>query len=162
MGRKRSYPTAFRQQMVALVRSGRSANDLAKEFEPTAQMISAWVRQADRDEGRRDDGLTSGERVELQKLRKENKRLRQERDPCKTCAVVILYGSRGLIRTGDRCDTPQIFRYIKAHQAIYPITVLLRLVNAVQGWGSGPLLDRLAIVLTMPCVKASLLPLSAS
>ena len=50
--------TAFRQQMVALVRSGRSANDLAKEFEPTAQTISAWVRQADRDEGRRDDGLT--------------------------------------------------------------------------------------------------------
>ena len=32
MGRKRSYPAAFRQQMVALVRPGRSANDLAKEF----------------------------------------------------------------------------------------------------------------------------------
>ena len=59
MGRKRSYPAAFRQQMVALVRSGRSANDLAKEFDLTAQTISAWVRQADRDEGRRDDGLTS-------------------------------------------------------------------------------------------------------
>ena len=71
MGRKRSYPTAFRQQMVALVRSGRSANDLAKEFEPTAQTISAWVRQADRDEGRREDGLTSRERSELQRLRKE-------------------------------------------------------------------------------------------
>ncbi len=80
MGRKRSYPAAFRQQMVALVRSGRSANDLAKEFEPTAQTISAWVRQADRDEGRREDGLTSRERVELQRLRKENKRLRQERE----------------------------------------------------------------------------------
>ena len=80
MGRKRSYPTAFRQQMVDLVRSGRSANDLAKEFEPTAQTISAWVRQADRDEGRRDDGLTSREREELQRLRKENKRLRQERE----------------------------------------------------------------------------------
>lgn len=37
MRRKRSYPAAFRQQMVNLVRSGRSANDLAKEFEPTAQ-----------------------------------------------------------------------------------------------------------------------------
>lgn len=78
MGRKRSYPAAFRQQMVNLVRSGRSANDLAKEFEPTAQTVSAWVRQADRDEGRRDDGLTSRERVELQ--RRENKRLRQERE----------------------------------------------------------------------------------
>ncbi len=38
----------------------------------------------------------------------------------------------------------------------------MRLVNAVQGWGSGRLLDRLPIVLTMPCVKASLPPLSAS
>ena len=45
MGRKRSYPAAFRQQMVALVRSGRSANDLAKEFEPTAQTISAIPSQ---------------------------------------------------------------------------------------------------------------------
>ncbi len=80
MGRKRSYPAAFRQQMVALVRSGRNANDLAKEFEPTAQTINAWVRQADRDEGRREDGLTSRDRVELQRLRKENKRLRQERE----------------------------------------------------------------------------------
>ena len=56
---KDHMPAAFRQQMVALVRSGRSANDLGKEFEPTAQTISAWVRQADRDEGRREDGLTS-------------------------------------------------------------------------------------------------------
>ena len=55
MGRKRSYPAAFRQQMVALVRSGRNANDLAKEFEPTAQTINAWVRQ-DR-EGRFHSGL---------------------------------------------------------------------------------------------------------
>ena len=40
MGRKRSYPAAFRQQMVALVRWGRSANDLAKAFAPTGQTIS--------------------------------------------------------------------------------------------------------------------------
>ncbi len=61
---EKDHIAAFRQQMVALVRSGRSANDLAKEFEPTAQTISAWVRQADRDEGRREDG-SSRERVEL-------------------------------------------------------------------------------------------------
>ena len=45
MGRKRSYPAAFRQQMVALVRSGRSANDLGKEFEPTAQTIRYAQRE---------------------------------------------------------------------------------------------------------------------
>ena len=72
MGRKRSYPTAFRQQMVALVRSGRSANSLAKEFEPAAQTISAWVRQADRDEGRRDDGLKEVKRRVEKQLEASN------------------------------------------------------------------------------------------
>jgi transposase len=66
--------------MVELVRSGRSPVDLAKEFEPTVQTINAWVRQADRDEGRREDGLTSSDREELQRLRRENKQLRQERE----------------------------------------------------------------------------------
>jgi len=80
MGTKKFYPAAFRQQMVELARSGRSANDLAKEFEPTAQTINAWVRQGDRDEGRREDGMTNHERSELQRLRKENKQLRQERE----------------------------------------------------------------------------------
>ena len=55
--------------LLRFIRSGRSANDLAKAFEPTAQTISAWVRQTDRDEGRRTDGLTSRERAELQRLR---------------------------------------------------------------------------------------------
>ena len=42
---------------------------------------------------------------------------------------MVLYGSRGLVRSGDRCDTPQIFRYIKAHQAIYPITMLCQMLG---------------------------------
>jgi transposase len=80
MGTRKLYPSAFRQQMVELVRSGRSANDLAKEFEPTAQTINSWVRQADRDEGRRDDGMTSKDEEELRRLRREVKQLRQERE----------------------------------------------------------------------------------
>ena len=74
------YPSAFRQQMVELVRAGRSPEQLALEFEPTAQSIRNWVRQADRDEGRRSDGLTSSEREELRRLRRENRQIRQERD----------------------------------------------------------------------------------
>ncbi len=81
MPRYRSpYPREFREQLVALVRSGRSPVELAKEFEPTVQCIRNWVAQADRDEGRRADGLTSQERDELRRLRKENKRLKVERD----------------------------------------------------------------------------------
>ena len=53
---------------------------LSREFEPTAQAIWNWVRQADRDEGRRQDGPTSAEGEELTRLRRENPQLRQERD----------------------------------------------------------------------------------
>ncbi len=74
------YPPEFRQQMVELVRVGRSPDELALEFEPTGQTIRNWVAQADRDDGRRADGLTSSERDELKRLRRENKRLKLERE----------------------------------------------------------------------------------
>ncbi len=74
------YPPEFRQQMIELVQVGRTPESLSREFEPTAQTIHNWVRQADLDEGRRDDGATSAEREELRRLRRDNKRLRQERE----------------------------------------------------------------------------------
>lgn len=74
------YAPEFRRQMVELVRSGRSPESLSREFEPSAQSIVNWVRQADRDEGRRSDGSTTAERQELTRLRRENKRLRMERE----------------------------------------------------------------------------------
>lgn len=64
--------------MVQLVRAGRSPEELSREFEPSAQSISNWVAQADRDEGKRKDGLTSAEREELRQLRKENRQLKLE------------------------------------------------------------------------------------
>ena len=81
MPRYRSaYPPEFRRQMVELVRSGRTPEELSREFEPTAQSIATWVKQAERDAGRRSDGASSVEREELVRLRRENHRLRQERD----------------------------------------------------------------------------------
>ena len=74
------YPPEFRRQLVELVRAGRSPEELAREFEPSAQTIRNWVQQADRDEGRRDDGLTTAERAELRRLRRENRQLRMERE----------------------------------------------------------------------------------
>ena len=74
------YPSEFRHQLVELVRSGRAIRELAREFECSDQTIRNWVRQADLDEGRRDDGLTSAEREELRRLRRENRRLREERE----------------------------------------------------------------------------------
>jgi transposase len=81
MGRTRPpYPPEFRQHMVELVRAGRTPGELGREFEPSAQAIRNWVLQADRDEGRRQDGLSSKEAEELGRLRRENRRLREERE----------------------------------------------------------------------------------
>lgn len=74
------YPKEFRQQIVALAQNGRSPKDLAEEFEPSEATIRHWLKQADLDDGVRDDGLTTKERRELRRLRKENRRLQQERD----------------------------------------------------------------------------------
>jgi transposase len=74
------YTPEFRQRIIELVRAGRSPEELAKEFEPTAQSIRNWVAQAERDTGQRADGLSSSERDELSRLRRENRQLRQERE----------------------------------------------------------------------------------
>jgi transposase len=84
---RRPYPLEYRERMMELVRSGRSPESLAKEFEPTAQCIRNWIRQADRDAGRRQDGLTTAERAELQRLRRENATLREEREILKKAAA---------------------------------------------------------------------------
>ena len=74
------YTPEFRRQMVELVRAGRRPAELSKEFGPTPWSICLWVKQADRDAGRGDGGLTSGEREELRQLRRDNKRLKLERE----------------------------------------------------------------------------------
>ena len=74
------YAPEYRRRMIELVRAGRSPDELAKEFEPTAQSIRNWVAQAERDAGRRLDGLTSEERQQLSRLRRENRMLREERE----------------------------------------------------------------------------------
>ena len=74
------YPPEFRQQIIELVRAGRSPAELAKEFEPSYETIRGWVKQANLDEGLRNDGLTSGEKEELSRLRRENRRLKIERE----------------------------------------------------------------------------------
>ena len=82
-----AYPVEFRERLVELVRSGRSPEELSKEFEPSAQTIRNWVAQADRDAGTRSDGLTTAEREELRRLRRENKKLKVEREILKKAAL---------------------------------------------------------------------------
>ena len=74
------YPSEFRSQVVGLVRAGRSIASLVKEFNLTDTTIRNWLRQTDLDAGKRTDGLTTEEKQELTRLRRENARLREERD----------------------------------------------------------------------------------
>ena len=73
------YPPELRRRMVELVRSGRSPESLAEEYEPSGESIRNGARQAERDEGKRHDGLTSEEKVELGRLRRKNRTLLTER-----------------------------------------------------------------------------------
>lgn len=74
------YPKAYRQQILELAQAGRSAEELSKEFEPSAQCIRNWLKQDEVDRGQRQDGLTSEEKAELVRLRRENKQLKLERE----------------------------------------------------------------------------------
>ena len=82
-----AYAPEYRRQMVELVRAGRTPGELAREFEYSVSAIRNWVRQAGRDEGRREDGLTTAELEELRRLRRENRQLREEREILKKAAA---------------------------------------------------------------------------
>jgi len=74
------YAAEYRRRIIELARAGRSINERAREFEPSANAIREWVKQAALDEGLRSDGLTTTEREELTRLRRENRMLREERE----------------------------------------------------------------------------------
>jgi len=71
-----AYPPEFREQIVDLYRAGRSTTELAREFEPTEPTIRAWIEQAHTSPIL----VAEAERDELKRLRKEVRRLQQERD----------------------------------------------------------------------------------
>ena len=96
------YPPEFRQQIIQLVKAGRTPEELSREFEPTAQTIHSWVKQADVDAGVRSDGLTSSEREELRKLRRENRQLKVEREILKKAAAWFASESVSTHKRGTR------------------------------------------------------------
>jgi transposase len=116
------YAAEFRRRMVELVRSGRDPEDLAlaREFEPTAQSIRNWVAQSERDEGVREDGLTTVEREELRRLRRENRQLREEREILK---------SSGLVRSGERVVWKEAFGFVGTNQAMHGVRTMCRLLG---------------------------------
>jgi transposase len=91
---RRSFSKEFKKDAVDLVRSsGKTVAEVARDLDLTESALREWVRQADVDEGRR-DGLTTGEREELARLRKENRVLREERDILKRAAAFFARETR--------------------------------------------------------------------
>jgi transposase len=74
------YPAEYRRRIIELARAGRSLNELAREFEPSANAIRYWLKEAGLNEGLRCDGLTIDERTELNRQRRENWGLRDKRE----------------------------------------------------------------------------------
>lgn len=99
---KPPYAAEFRQQIVELARLGRTPAELAREFGVSAQTVTNWVAQAAIDAGQPlpgKDGLSSAERGELMRLRRENRRLQQERD-------ILAKATAWFAAKGDKTFTP--------------------------------------------------------
>jgi transposase-like protein len=76
---KPPYPVEYRQRILDLARQGRTAWDLAREFEPTATTIRSWIRRAGIDSGEL-EGVTTDEKAELVRLRREVAVLKEEKE----------------------------------------------------------------------------------
>ncbi|WP_329082432.1 transposase [Streptosporangium sp. NBC_01469] len=91
---RRSFTPEFKAEIVELCRRGdRSVGQVAKDFDLTETAVRQWVHQAEVDAGDR-DGLTSSERQELQALRRENQRLRQDVDVLKRATAFFVRETR--------------------------------------------------------------------
>jgi transposase len=84
---RRSFTPEFKAHTVELVRtSGKSVGEVCRDLDLTETAVRRWLAQADIDEGRR-DGLTTNERDELSRLRRENRVLREEREILRKAAA---------------------------------------------------------------------------
>ncbi len=91
---RRSFSKEFKRDAVALVRSsGRTIAEVARDLDLTESALREWARQADIDGGRR-EGLTTAEREELARLRKEVRVLREERDILKRATAFFARETR--------------------------------------------------------------------
>jgi transposase-like protein len=114
------YLAEYRRRIIEMVRAGRSVNELAREFEPSANAIRYWLKQAGLDEGLRSDGLTTDERTELNRLRRENRVLREERK--------ILAKAAAWFATETGTVPSRRFQFVSANQAIYGVATMCRVL----------------------------------
>lgn len=96
------YADAFREQMIELAQAGRTPAELSREFGCSAQTISNWVAQTALDKGKLvpgKEGMSSAEREELARLRRENRQLKMERD-------ILAKATAWFAAQGEKTSTP--------------------------------------------------------
>jgi transposase-like protein len=116
-----AYPPEFRREAVQMLRAGRTPRELAQSLGVSEQTLRNWRRQDQADRRERTDVPTSAELEELRALRRENARLKQERDPLKT--------SRGLLRSRRERAPVTAYRLISAEKARTPVSVACQLLG---------------------------------
>ena len=85
---RRFFPPEDKAEVVELICStGKTVGQVARELDLTETAVRQWVRQAELDAGRRTDGLTTAEREELGRLRREVRELREAREILRRAAV---------------------------------------------------------------------------
>jgi transposase len=85
---RRRFTDEFKQQAVRVVRDeGKSVTAVARELDLVPSALGAWVKQAQADRSKGRTGLTTAEREELARLRKENRILQEEREILKKAAA---------------------------------------------------------------------------
>jgi transposase len=91
---RRAFGAEYKADVVKLCRSGeRTIPEVARDLDLTESSVRRWVEQIELDEGRR-QGLTSDERAELARLRRENRVLREERDILKRATAFFAAETR--------------------------------------------------------------------
>jgi transposase len=118
------YPPEFKRGAVRLYRSsGKSIPKIAEKLGRASESLRRWIRQHEVDAGER-EGLTTKEREELSRLRRENRILKQEKE-------VLERGTKksgGLLCQGGR-DSVNLFRFIDAERACLPVAPLCRMLG---------------------------------
>ena len=92
---RRSFTAEFKAEIVELCQRGdRTVGQVAKDFDLTETAVREWLKQAERDAGAGDGGLTSSEKDELAQLRRENRRLREDVEILKRATAFFVKETR--------------------------------------------------------------------
>ena len=118
---RRQFSEEFRIGAVRLVLDeGKTVGAVARELDLTPSALAQWVRQARADRTKGKTGLTTEERAELARLRKDNRELRMERDVLTKAAAFFAK------------DHPVKFAWIQTEKATYPLTKLCRWLDVTR------------------------------